>query len=635
MDKAPGVLIANERAPRTTPVPVRAPAPRLRLLIEMEPRHRVFIHNLADLLLSRRPPQLRLTSRPARYWSDVFVPTGAPWFCFAESMLLHLLVVVLFVWGQSRVWTAVDLFPQRRVFHTPITYYPPKRLFRAAEGRAPSVRAGVKHTQQAAHQPAMPVTPQQRPKIVTPPDIKQATARPPNLPGSYTVTPTVPFSATSNLRRNASAGPSEVVAPAPEVDQTAARRMAPPHDSAVAPAPELGGSAAERVTNGTNAVRSRVVPPPPTLQNAGNSGRGERVSSMSGKTNVVPPPPSVQGASHAAGDARLGSMTGAGSQVVPPPPSVQGSSNAGRAQRLASGAGPNVVPPAPSVQGAAGDGRLGSIAGSQVVQPPPSVQGAGNSARAERLNSLSSGTGPNVVPPPPSVQRGSNSAGDKRSDALAGAGSGVVPPPPTVASAGNAGAGGRLEPLPNNGDGDGSQVAPPSSAVNRAGNPDGGGTGKILEPMDPLTADASSAAQDTNNDSRATFEELPLGLLGVVFVPPGTSYFSNFEVFVAKRRIGKELQLIKLVYEFLPYQRRLSEYNLNNIPQRVIKLRVTPDPSCNESLGQMIQPSGESTHPATGYPDLPEALRSTDLTAMLPCYRTNASDFEKAMSRGH
>jgi hypothetical protein len=321
--------------------------------------------------------------------------------------------------------------------------------------------------------------------------------------------------------------------------------------------------------------------------------------------------------------------------VVPPPPSVQGSSNAGRAQRLASGAGPNVVPPAPSVQGAAGDGRLGSIAGSQVVQPPPSVQGAGNSARAERLNSLSSGTGPNVVPPPPSVQRGSNSAGDKRSDALAGAGSGVVPPPPTVASAGNAGAGGRLEPLPNNGEGDGSQVAPPSSAVNRAGNPDGGGTGKILEPMDPLTADASSAAQDTNNDSRATFEELPLGLLGVVFVPPGTSYFSNFEVFVAKRRIGKELQLIKLVYEFLPYQRRLSEYNLNNIPQRVIKLRVTPDPSCNESLGQMIQPSADSTTAGAGYPDLPEALRSQDLTAMLPCYRTNASDFEKAMSRVH
>jgi hypothetical protein len=400
--------------------------------------------------------------------------------------------------------------------------------------------------------------------------------------------------------------------------------MAAPHDSAVAPAPELGGSFGERATKAPNAVGSRVVPPPPTVQNAGNSGRR---SSLSGRANVVPPPPSVQGASNATGSARAGSMTGAGSQVVPPPPSVQGSSNAGRAERLASGAGPNVVPPPPSVQGAAGDARLGSIAGSQVVQPPPSVQGAGNSARAGRLSSLP-GAGPNVVPPPPSVER---TAGDTRSGARAAAGSGFVPPPPTVANAD-----GRLEPFPDNGAGDGSQVAPPRSQGSGPGNSGSGGTGKFLEPMDPLTADASSATQDANNDSKATFEELPLGLLGVVFVPPGTSYFSNFEVFVAKRRIGKELQLIKLVYEFLPYQRRLSEYNLNNMPQRVIKLRVTPDPSCNESLGQMIAPSGDSTaHPAAGYPDLPEALRSTDLTAMLPCYRTNASDFEKAMSRVH
>jgi hypothetical protein len=609
MDKAPGVLTANPRAPRAVPVPAPpAPAPRLKLLIELEPRHRVFVRNLADLLLSRQPPPLRLTSRPAPYWRDVFVPSSAPWSSFGESMLLHLLVVVLFVWGQSRVWTSVELFPQRRALHTPITYYPPKRSFRAAEGRAPSVLARGKHTPQAARQPAMPVTPQQKPKIVTPPDIRQATAQPPNLPGSYTVTPTVPFPVTSNLRRNASAGPSGVVAPPPQVDQTTAgqtaRRTALPHDSAVAPAPELGAALGERATKGPNAVGSRVVPPPPTVQNAGNSGRP---SLLAGRTNVVPPPPSVQDARNAVGGARAGSMTGAGSQVVPPPPSVQGSSNAGRAERLASGAGPNVVPPPPLVQGAPGDARLGSIAGSQVVQPPPSVQGAGNSGRG-RLSSLP-GAGPNVVPPPPSVER---AAGDTRSGARAGAGSGVVSPAPTVANAD-----GLLEPLP--------------------GNSGGSGAGKFLEPMDPLTADASSGASsgtaDANNDSKATFEELPLGLLGVVFVPPGTSYFSNFEVFVAKRRIGKDLQLIKLVYEFLPYQRRLSEYNLNNIPQRVIKLRVTPDPSCNESLGQMIQPSGDSTHAGAGSPDLPEALRSQDLTAMLPCYRTNASDFEKAMSK--
>ena len=152
--------------------------------------------------------------------------------------------------------------------------------------------------------------------------------------------------------------------------------------------------------------------------------------------------------------------------------------------------------------------------------------------------------------------------------------------------------------------------------------------------MDPLPADPSSTAAGSGENQGAV-EELPLGLLGVVFAAPGTSFFSNFEVFVAKRRVGKDkdqLQLIKLVYEFLPYQRRLSEYDLNNLPPRVIKLRVTPDPSCDESLGQMIL-SDDPARSAAEYAKLPAALRSSDLTAVLPCYRTTAGDFQKAMSQ--
>jgi hypothetical protein len=152
--------------------------------------------------------------------------------------------------------------------------------------------------------------------------------------------------------------------------------------------------------------------------------------------------------------------------------------------------------------------------------------------------------------------------------------------------------------------------------------------------MDPLPTDASSTTPAVNNENDPTVEELPLGLLGLVFAAPGSSYFSNFEVFVAKRRVGKDqLQLIKLVYEFLPYQRRLSEYDLNNLPPRVIKLRVTPDPNCDEPLGQVIQPHTDPTRPATESPKLPAALRSADLSAVLPCYRTTADDFQKAMSR--
>jgi hypothetical protein len=569
MDKAPGVLIANQRVQRS------APAPRLRLLTELEPRHRVFVHNLADLLLSRPVPQIPITSRPAPFWDDVFVPSGAPWSSFMESMLWHLLLLILFVWGQSRVWVPVKLFPQRDASHRSITYYPLKESFPAAESRAPNVRArsGAKHASahQPAHQPAMPVTPQQKPSIVTPPDIKQATARLPNLLGSHPVTPMVPFSATAGPRRNALAGPSEVVAPPPQVDQATARRLALPQASAVAPAPELGGPSAGRAMKAPNTGGLRVVPPPPSVQNAGNSARAGRLSSLSG-------------------------------------------------------AGPNVVPPPPSVQGAGNAARLGSMAGSQVVPPPPSVQGAGDPAGGTRLGSLA-GAGPEVVPPPPLVEAAGHSGASGRLGSLSGDGSQIVPPPPSVESAGRSGASARLGSL----SGDGSPIVPPPSLVGSAGY---SGTGKLLEPMDPLPTDASSTTPAVNNENDPTVEELPLGLLGLVFAAPGSSYFSNFEVFVAKRRVGKDqLQLIKLVYEFLPYQRRLSEYDLNNLPPRVIKLKVTPDPSCDEPLGQVIQPHTDPTRPATESPKLPAALRSADLSAVLPCYRTTADDFQKAMSR--
>jgi len=609
MDKAPGVLIASQRVQRS------GPAPRLRLLIELEPRHRVFLRNLADLLLSRRVPQIPITSRPAPFWSDVFVPSGASWSSFLESMLLHLLLMALFVWGQSKVWVSVILLPQRDAFHRSITYYPPTRSFRAVEGRAPSVRARsrAKHTSahQPARQPAMPVTPERKPSLVTPPDIKQATARLPNLLGSHAVTPMVPFSATAGLRRNALAGPSGVVAPPPQVDQATTRRLALPQASAVAPAPELGGPSAGRAMKAPNTGGLRVVPPPPSVQNAGTSARAGRLSPLSGaEPNVVPPPPSVQGAGNAAGDARLGSMAGAGSQVVPPPPSVQGSG------------------------GPAGGTRLGSLsgAGSEVVPPPPSVEGAGHSGARGRLGSLS-GDGSQIVPPPPSVEGAGHSGAGGRLGSLSGDGSQIVPPPPSVEGAGYSGARGRLGSLSGNGSGDGSPIVTPPSSVEGAGN---SGARKLLEPMDPLPADASSPPPAVNNQNNSTVEELPLGLLGVVFAAPGTSFFSNFEVFVAQRRVGKDrLQLIKLVYEFLPYQRRLSEYDLNNLPPRVIKLRVTPDPSCDESLGQIMQFHTDPTLPATEYPKLPAALRSSDLNAVLPCYRTTAGDFQAAMSRAH
>ncbi len=654
MDKASGVLIADQTVRRLSP------APRLKLLIDWEPRRRVFFGNLADLLLRRQLPPVPITSRPGRFWPDVFIATKVPWNSFLESLLWHLLLLILFVWSQSRVWQPVKTFQERDAFHHSVVYYPPAKTFAASEGRAPEVQKASRLRQKSphssqAHQAPMAVTPERKPALVTPPDIKQAAARPPDLPASQAVPPMAPFSAAAGPRRNALAGPAGVVAPPPQVDPGTGHKLALPQASAVAPAPELGGPSAGRAFAVSGTPSARVVPPPPSVQNSSNTrarsvaGSGSQAvpppvsvdnaddAARAGRTNglpgtgtsVVPPAPSIPSAGNRLGEGRVNSMAAGGSQVVQPPPSIQTSGSPSRPGRMSSIAGSpsSVVPPAPSVQSAGSDGgaRIGTMTGtgSQVVPPPPSVRGPGNSVGAGR-----SVPAAQVVPPSPSVLGAGGPGAGTRLGSLSGSGSEIVPPAPSVESGGNAGASGRLGSL----SGDSSQIAAPPPTVESAANSATSGQAQALASQPP---GAASPATQASNESKGTVEELPLGFLGLIWAPPGTSYFSNFEVFVAKRKVGKDqLQLIKLVYEFLPYQRRLSDYDLNNLPPRVIKLRVTPDPSCNESLGQMMQVHPDPEQPVKDYPELPEALRSSDLNAVLPCYRTTADDFRKAMSRG-
>jgi hypothetical protein len=123
-----------------------------------------------------------------------------------------------------------------------------------------------------------------------------------------------------------------------------------------------------------------------------------------------------------------------------------------------------------------------------------------------------------------------------------------------------------------------------------------------------------------------------LRVIGLVWAPPRSSYFSNFEVFIAEKgRNKEELQFIKLVYVFLPYQPRLSEYGFDN--SKVRRLRVARDPTCDESLMQMTWPEGESGPPGSHRSGDAPASTSADRNNLLPCYRTTADDYRRAVSR--
>jgi hypothetical protein len=231
-----------------------------------------------------------------------------------------------------------------------------------------------------------------------------------------------------------------------------------------------------------------------------------------------------------------------------------------------------------------------------------------------------------VAPPPPSVQVAGNGGGGRGLGSLGG-GDGVVPPPPTMRGTGGNGSG-RMGSLGGAGT---EAAAPPSGSGAGAGAGSGlysGSTGP-LAPMDALPTDAPNTGQSAV-PQETPGEDVPLRLVSLAMPTAGSSFFSNYEVYIAERRVRKgTTELIKLVYVFLPYQKRLSEYVQNNA--RVYTLRVLRDPSCDESLMQMTWSEADQAASDAGNHDL---LSTSDKNSKLPCYRTTAEDYQRALERG-
>ena len=110
-------------------------------------------------------------------------------------------------------------------------------------------------------------------------------------------------------------------------------------------------------------------------------------------------------------------------------------------------------------------------------------------------------------------------------------------------------------------------------------------------------------------------------IVGLAFALPGTSFSASYEVFIAEKELsGHRVQLIKLVYWFLPYQRRFSEYHPD--ASKIYKLRVTRDRACDESLVHM-------SVSATGQVSSGLSLTPEGRNTVLPCYRTSADNQPK------
>jgi hypothetical protein len=559
--------------------------PPLKLLVELEPAYRVFLRNLADVLRPASPGEPTIWS--ASFWREAFCDSGIPWYRFAET-LVGQLVVIAMVLLASQVWITQDQPRRRSMFeNTHLTYYKPDGSFPALRSSSPRVRPVSGKPAEPARRGSIHVAQERVQADVKAPDLRLKGPGRPNFVASNVVPPVMPLaSAGAPSRLAPNPGLTSIVAPPPEVSQGTSRQLGLPQASVIAPVSEPGLVSSKRMLT---VPGTAVVAPPPLVQALVRSVGDINI----GATAVVAPAPRLpMGEQHPISGARQSATGSLVAWAVPPPP---------------------MAPRSETLSG----GRAGSLSGvgSSVVPPPPSVQNVGSSTPGGHIGSLTSS-----------------------GNSLSSAGVQVVPPPPSLQGSGSSGTGQRSSSLANGGIGNGLQAVPPTPSVGAGGaggNSDHGGRQMAMNsdpamppPPSPVTESPRRQAQAA---PEAPTEEMPLRLIGLAMALPNSTYFSNYEVYIAERRLRKNLtELVKLVYVYLPYQRRLSDYGVDN--SKVYKLLVSRDRSCDESLMQMTWPEADPHPDMHNAADAP-GLSAEDKKGMLPCYRTTADDYRKAMSR--
>jgi hypothetical protein len=144
-----------------------------------------------------------------------------------------------------------------------------------------------------------------------------------------------------------------------------------------------------------------------------------------------------------------------------------------------------------------------------------------------------------------------------------------------------------------------------------------------------LTAPTTARGELQWQTSR--LEPVRLRLVALAWNHLPSSFFSNEEIFIAEIQIAKdESRLVKLVYNFLPYQPRLSENGLSY--STVHELRAARDPQCDETLMEITNGQvgdWRQQRPELKYSADAPVLNMARHRNRLPCYVTSATDYQR------
>ncbi len=354
------------------------PEPELRLLVELEPRGKAFFQNIGHSI--RRPQQVWTSSPPAKFWTDVFVPSGLPWGRIAESGLLHVLAVVAAISVGNAVSLLLPRAPQVRlsdkIYHYDLSYYLPP--LDTGSPPAPKERKGqpLLAKQKIVSLPPRPDNFEQT--VISPVDVKLPTnIKLPNIV-AWTETPGVPSAAVTRETAHLTLPhvPTDVIAPAPDPLTRDISQMRAP------------GSP------------TRIIEPPPDPRDLRSTRR------LEASANIIEPPP----------DAKFNprTITAPSPSVIEPPPAANLANHIGQmnvGQLTATVAAPKlpvaeqkVITLQPGRAAAARPGQPGSASGGAPANPPIApvggIKAGPNSGQLIALNLHPAvPNGPILVPP--------------------------------------------------------------------------------------------------------------------------------------------------------------------------------------------------------------------------------------------
>lgn len=125
-----------------SPAPGRSRGPEF--ILELEPWHRVFLGNLADLFRAS-PRPLAVSSRPGTYWADALVHRPVAWNTLAQSAVLHAAAIGLVFFLNNLFLSQPRILPEdprrsRSLDHYELTEYLPPVNTQPGEKPKPPVR---------------------------------------------------------------------------------------------------------------------------------------------------------------------------------------------------------------------------------------------------------------------------------------------------------------------------------------------------------------------------------------------------------------------------------------------------------------------------------------------------------------